>query len=408
MRATFNSFDFKWVAQLFGTAVGAGILFLPISAGAGGFWVLFLITLGIGPLIYGAHRGLARMVLKSAKPGQDITSVMGEFFGPNFGKIGSILYFSSIFPILLIYGVSITNTVDSFMVNQLGMQAMPRYLLSFVLNAVLVLIMLTDEKIVLRITGFIVFPLCLILFGLSIYLIPEWNLSMVKEIPSFSDGITSIWVTIPLLIFAFNHAPAISTFSLSVQKEYKENTEKKANQILGLTSLTLVLFVMFFVFSCVLSLSAIDLAEAKAQNITILSYIANIFDSPFISILGPVIAMLAIISSFFGHYMGAAEGITGIIKLFSKPKKQISEKRLRYTLATVFFLILWVVSTLNPSVLSLIESLVGPILAMILFLMPIYAIYTIPSMAKYKKGFGNIVIVLVGLIAVSNMLLTFF
>lgn len=33
-----NSFDTRWMLSLFGTAVGAGILFLPIKAGVGGFW----------------------------------------------------------------------------------------------------------------------------------------------------------------------------------------------------------------------------------------------------------------------------------------------------------------------------------------------------------------------------------
>lgn len=30
--------DFTWALSLFGTAVGAGVLFLPIKAGAGGFY----------------------------------------------------------------------------------------------------------------------------------------------------------------------------------------------------------------------------------------------------------------------------------------------------------------------------------------------------------------------------------
>lgn len=33
----FNYKDFTWCLSLFGTAVGAGVLFLPIKAGAGGF-----------------------------------------------------------------------------------------------------------------------------------------------------------------------------------------------------------------------------------------------------------------------------------------------------------------------------------------------------------------------------------
>ncbi|MCV5263960.1 HAAAP family serine/threonine permease, partial [Escherichia coli] len=32
--------DTHWVLSLFGTAVGAGILFLPINLGIGGFWPL--------------------------------------------------------------------------------------------------------------------------------------------------------------------------------------------------------------------------------------------------------------------------------------------------------------------------------------------------------------------------------
>ena len=32
-------YDTTWMLSLFGTAVGAGILFLPINAGIGGFWM---------------------------------------------------------------------------------------------------------------------------------------------------------------------------------------------------------------------------------------------------------------------------------------------------------------------------------------------------------------------------------
>ena len=50
------------VFSLFGTAVGAGILFLPINAGLGGFWPLVIMTLLIGPMTFFSHRGLARLV----------------------------------------------------------------------------------------------------------------------------------------------------------------------------------------------------------------------------------------------------------------------------------------------------------------------------------------------------------
>ena len=40
-----NKFDTAWVLNLFGTAVGAGVLFLPINAGMGGFWPLVVMAI---------------------------------------------------------------------------------------------------------------------------------------------------------------------------------------------------------------------------------------------------------------------------------------------------------------------------------------------------------------------------
>ena len=102
--------------------------------GASGHWWLWLFL--VGPMTYFAHRGLAYFVLSSSKPGSDITEVVEEHFGPTAGKLITLLYFFAIFPILLIYGNGITNTVDSFIVNQLGMASPNRVILSFVLIAI--------------------------------------------------------------------------------------------------------------------------------------------------------------------------------------------------------------------------------------------------------------------------------
>ena len=96
-----NKFDTAWVLNLFGTAVGAGVLFLPINAGMGGFWPLVVMAILVGPMTYFAHRGLAYFVLSSSKPGSDITEVVEEHFGPTAGKLITLLYFFAIFPILI-------------------------------------------------------------------------------------------------------------------------------------------------------------------------------------------------------------------------------------------------------------------------------------------------------------------
>ncbi|MDU8923755.1 HAAAP family serine/threonine permease [Pasteurellaceae bacterium LIM206] len=398
-----SKFDITWMLNLFGTAVGAGVLFLPINAGMSGFWPLIIMAILVGPMTYLAHRGLSRFVLSSAKLGSDITEVVEEHFGKTAGKLITLLYFFAIFPILLIYGNGITNTVDSFIVNQLGMPSPNRALLSFILIAVLISVMLMNEKVMLKLTELLVYPLVFILFALSIYLIPDWNSSMLHEFPTVSGFFKTLWITIPVLVFSFNHSPAISAFSQSQQHQYQDPllTEKHASKTLKGTTTILLVFVMFFVFSCVLTLTPEELILAKEQNISILSFLANKFDNPYISYLAPLVAFLAISSSFFGHYLGAREGLEGLFIKFRDSGKPINRKTLNYGTALFFLLTLWGVAIINPSILGLIESLGGPIIAMILFIMPMYAIRKVPAMKKYGGKFSNVFVTVMGLIAIS-------
>ncbi|CAJ1846251.1 Serine transporter [Aeromonas jandaei] len=397
--------DSTWVISLFGTAVGAGILFLPINAGMGGFWPLVVMALLVGPMTYLAHRGLARFVLSSKKPNADITEVVEEHFGAGAGKLITLLYFFAIYPIVLIYGVGITNTVESFMVNQLQMSAPPRWLLSIVLIMGMMSVMLAGEKLMLKVTEVLVYPLIAILAGISLYLIPDWTGAALEQVPSAKDFAVTLWLTIPVLVFSFNHSPAISSFSLAQRRDHGDHAVEKADAILKRTAMVLLGFVMFFVFSCVMSLTPAQLAEAKAQNIAVLSYLANQHASPIISYFGPLVAFVAIVSSFFGHYLGAREGLKGmIVQNMRKSGKEPNAKKVEMFIIAFFILTLWGTAIANPSILGMIESLGGPIIATILFIMPMYAIKRVPAMAKYQGHISNVFVTVMGLTAISAIL----
>lgn len=401
--------DTTWMLSLFGTAVGAGILFLPINAGMGGFWPLVLMTAIIGPMTYLAHRGLSRFVCSSSIPSSDITQVVEEHFGIGAGKAITLLYFFAIYPIVLIYGVGITNTVDSFIVNQLGMASPPRFLLSGVLILGMMAVMVAGETFMLKVTQLLVYPLVGILAFMSIYLIPEWKMDALQVAPAAGDFLGTVWLTIPVLVFAFNHSPAISQFSVSLKRDHGVSAARKADMILRNTAMMLVGFVMLFVFSCVLSLSPQQLADAKAQNLPILSYLANVHNSGFVSYFGPLIAFIAIVSSFFGHYMGATEGLKGIIvKQLRSSNKTIPEQKIGKFILVFMFATIWTVAIINPSILGMIEALGGPIIAAILYLMPMYAVHKVPALKAYRGRFSNIFVVIAGLLAMTAILFSFF
>ena len=426
--AKWTKVDTEWVLSLFGTAVGAGVLFLPIKAGLGGFWPLVVLALIAGPMTWFAHRALARFVLSSKNPDSDITDVVEEHFGKGAAKLITFAYFFAIYPIVLIYGVGITNTFESFIVHQLnifveiprlaadgapmltdaGAQIMdkvsgiPRWLLSGGLILAMTTLILFGKELMLKATSAMVYPLVFILFGLSLYLIPSWNTSMVTVIPDASSFLPVIWLSIPLIVFSFNHSPVISQFAKAQRETYGDNAVQKTDLICKRAGQMLLGFVMLFVFSCVLALSPEQLAEAKDQNISVLSYLANVHDSMIIQYFGPFVAFTAITSSYFGHYLGAQEGLNGLVKqaMPTKSAKSINVFSIVFIVVTT-----WIVSILNPSVLGLIETIGAPMIAAILFLMPMIAIKKVPAMQKYGKEKAiNIFVTICGFMAITSVI----
>ncbi|WP_085165942.1 serine/threonine transporter [Gilliamella bombi] len=400
--------DTLWMLSLYGTAIGAGVLFLPINAGVGGLIPLLVMLVLAFPMTFFAHQALCRFVLSGKSRDGDITVVVEEAFGRTAGNWITVLYFFAIYPILLVYSVGITNTVDSFMVHQLGMESLPRALLSFVLVAFLMSIVHFGEELIVKVMSILVFPFIAVLMILALFLIPEWNGEIFTNL-SFgsSDGEQSIlmtlWLVIPVMVFAFNHSPIISSLAVAKRKEYGDvYAEPKCTRIIAASNIMMVVTVMFFVFSCALCLSPAELLEAKAQNISTLSYLANRFNSPVIEYIGPPIAFIAMAKSFLGHYLGGKEGFNGVVNKFLRNRnKTISENKLDKLAIAFMFVTAWGVATLNPSILGLIESLGGPILAVLLFLMPMYAIHKLPVLAKYKGRLSNVFIVVMGLVAIS-------
>lgn len=396
--------DTEWMLTLFGTAIGAGVLFLPINAGLGGIWPLILMTILIGPMTFLAHRGLNRLCLSSRNPGANITETVTEHFGPRAGSLITFGYFASIYPILLIYGIGITNTVSSLMVNQLGMEDPNRAILSFVLVAAMVSVMVAGQKTVLKVTNAIVYPLIAVLFGTSLYLIPQWNTAQFDASISAGDFLKTVFLTIPVLVFAFNHSPAVSSFSSTYRQELGDAAEAQTSKTLMRTTMMLVGFTMFFVYSCVLTLSPTELLTAKAANLPILSVFAERTDNQVFAWLAQVVAIVAISSSFFGHYMGTREGLQGIIVNRTRAAgKQVNMQAVDKGIIVFITLTVWAVAYANVSVMGMIESLVAPILAIILFILPVYATRVVPSMNKYRSK-ADIFTVVMGLIAITGFI----
>lgn len=399
--------DTIWMLSLYGTAIGAGILFLPINAGLHGIWPIVIMLLLAFPMTYLPHRALCRFVLSSSSTG-NITDVVEEHFGVYAGRLLTLLYFFAIYPILLLYSVAITNTTESFLVNQMGMTPLPRSLLAIILVAGLMTVVRFGQDVIVKSMSILVYPFVCTLILMGIYLIPHWNNAILQQSNSITSEagsglLMAIWLLIPVMVFSFNHSPIISSFAVTQKKRYGKQADEKSNLILKYSHIMMVVTVMFFVLSCTFSLSPKDFALAKAENVSILSYLANHFQSPIFTYVAPIVAFVAITKSFFGHYLGAREGCHGlIIKFLPAQSGKISENTQSRLVEIFIILTCWLAATLNPSILGTIETLSGPVIAMLLFLMPAYAIAKVPSLQKYRHPtLSNAFVTVIGLIAIS-------
>ncbi len=126
--------------------------------------------------------------------------------------------------------------------------------------------------------------------------------------------------------------------------------------------------------------------------------------------MAQIIAVVAITSSFFGHYMGTAEGVKGLVAKINekaRPGTEISPKSLNLFAAVFITLTVWAIAYVNVSVMGLIEALVAPILAIILFIMPVIAVRTVPKLEKYRSP-ADLFTFIMGLVTIIGFLIANF
>ena len=398
----------SWIITLFGTAVGAGILFLPLNAGGFGFWPLVFATVFILPLVYFSHRTYARIVAGAPKEdhGKDILELVSQYLGKGQGIGFAVLYWITVFSTVLIYGVSITNAVDSFIVNQLGGPSIDRWLLATICVGIMTGGFAIGRKPMIWLAQVLVYPLIIALAITSIYLIPRWDLHSFIHFDDGADGwgqmLKGIFLILPVLVFSFSHMAALSQFAIDMQPQYGEKTEKRVSRTEFYTAILLVVFTMFFVWSCVLALGADGMNEALEQNIPVLSYFANVTGTPFMAYMAPIVVICAIVSSYFGHMLGTEEGTEYLLK---NAAPQLAEKVSHRTLLNIIYVIVFVCTTLvaifNPSIISMISVVSGVFVAFIVYLVPVYMFKKLNVYKQFRNDPWNYFVFGMGLLIMA-------
>ncbi|BAG14218.1 amino acid permease [Candidatus Endomicrobiellum trichonymphae] len=395
-----NNFDRGWILTCFGTAVGAGMLFLPIQAGPGGIWPVILLALIIFPLTYVSHSGITRIVA-SCPEATDIVGAIEHDLGRTVGFTISILYFLSIVSACIGYSIGLTNIINTFLVNQMHLTEISRPLLTLIILLSMTAMLFGNEKTVVLVTSALTFPLIVLLVFVSAYMIPHWNLSILYEPTTIRNFTKHSLLLLPLLVFAMNFSPVCSSLAAFYRKQYNRIDEaiKHTDLVVKWTSVLLLIFVMFFVISLCFCITPEILFNANKNNTDALTTLSLAYNSPILQYIFPVVSFLAIASSYFGHFEGTREGLNGIIVqiiTWKNParKSTLDLEKMRNVSTAVLFAIIWFLSVSNLSILFVLGALSAPIVAIYAYLMPVMMMKRIPRLLIYRSKLAAFIFVM--------------
>ena len=394
--------DNIWALGLYGTAVGAGTLFLPVEIGTRGP-VIFLIMLLLGlPLSLLPHLLLCRVYMREEETATGTLPIFGSFFSGRGEKLMTLFYCVTFFPVTLVYGVALVNAMDNFLTEHLHFTGISRGPLSFIVVAALYVVLSKGRDKVVATMSALALPFAASVLLIGISLIPDWHLSnftsAITEVKStpLSTTMKGIWLTLPLITFSFCCAPMVSPLT-SYYREKRAEGESKALFVIRVAYVAIFTSIIFFVLSCVLSIPHDSFVQAKAQNLNVLSVMKGNGDFSLIYYLAPFIAIIGMTKSFLGVGLSVAETFGQLAASVSG--KKATSKRVA---SLVLFLLTFGIVYANPDVINLIETFCGPLIAVILFLIPAYLIYTRAALAQLRGV--TVFLVVLGGLATSALL----
>lgn len=360
--------DIGWIFGFMGTAVGAGILFLPLEAGLSGLVVFLFSAIVALPISYYSLKQVALLPFL-AKENLDYTETVKYFSKPWVSFTISALYFLIFTFMLIAYSTALNNDIGNFFIHhaRYSTQFVEHPAHSFLILFLLCLTIIVGEKILLRAMEILTLPLMLSIFIVSLILIPYWNFSHPFYIPSAGDFLKGLLKVIPLMAFTVLYYPTLSSMIKAYRKSYQDDNEikKKSLKILFIAQIFLSSFISFFIFSVIMTLSPIEIEDALEKNISVMSVLApklsSLNSGPILEVVVPVIGIFALSSSFLGVILGAKEGARSLLKFF---KVKLPD----FVITITIGLFLWLTTLFNISVTGLLGLVLTPALAIVFFL----------------------------------------
>ncbi|WP_341265910.1 hypothetical protein WKC53_03960 [Morganella morganii] len=407
----FDGTDAGWVIMSIGMAIGAGIVFLPVQVGLMGLWV-FLLSSVIGyPAMYLFQRLFINTLAESPEC-KDYPSVITGYLGKNWGILLGALYFIMLVIWMFVYSTAITNDSASYFqtfgVTEGLLSDSPWY--GLILICLLVAISSRGEKLLFKLSSFMVLTKLFIVAALGISMVGMWHLYNIGSLPPAGRLIKEAVITLPFTLTSILFIQTLSPMVISFRNQNvnQEVARFKALRAMNIAFIILFCTVFFYAVSFTLAMGHDEAVKAYQQNISALAIAAKFFLGGWVTVVSVMLNIFAVMTAFFGVYLGFREATQGIVMNILQrmmPAERINETLVKYGIMVFAVLLAWGAIILNAPVLSF-TSICSPIFGMVGCLIPAYLVYKVPMLHKYK-GISLYLIIFTGLLLCVSPFLAF-
>jgi Amino acid permeases len=407
----FDATDFGWIIMSIGMAIGAGIVFLPVQVGLMGMWV-FLLSSVIGyPAMYLFQRLFINTLAESPEC-QDYPSVISGYLGKNWGILLGVLYFVMLIIWMFVYSTAITNDSASYLytfgMTDTLLSENPFYGLGLI--CILVAISSRGEKLLFKLSSFMVITKLFVVVALGFSMIGMWHLHNIGALPPTGLLIKNSIITLPFALTSILFIQTLSPMVISYRKKEanREIARRKALRAMNIAFLILFTSVFFYAVSFTLAMGKEEALKAYEQNISALAIVAQFFPGSWATYVGMILNIFAVMTAFFGVYLGFREATQGIIiNALSRimPQDKINHSYVQKGTMIAGILLAWGAIILNAPVLSF-TSICSPIFGLVGCLIPAYLVCKVPMLHKFK-GIDLYIIIITGILLFVSPFIAF-
>jgi serine transporter len=407
----FDATDWGWVIISIGMAIGAGIVFLPVQVGLVGIWVFLLSAIVGYPAMYLFQR-LFINSLAASEVCTDYPGVIANYLGKNWGIILGLLYFLMLVIWICVYSTAITNDSASYLktfgITEGLVSEHPLYPLALI--SILVLIASRGEEFLFKISTLMVLTKLGIVAFLGLAMVGLWNVSNVGQVPPPSvlakDGVVTLPFTLTSILFIQTLSPMVCSYRK--RETSPEIARRKSLRAMNIAFAILFVTVFFYAISFTLALGHDEAVRAFEQNVSALAIAAELFPPGIAVWLGVILNIFAVMTAFFGVYLGFHEASRGIV--LNLLQRRLREDQIRHDwldrgIQLFVVALTFAVIRLNVPVLHF-TSISSPIFGLVGCLIPAWLVLKVPLLARYRN-LSLIVVVLTGFLLIISPFLAF-